>query len=102
MIEYVFTKKTKVRDDRYDCGCNMFGENCNMGTIIGVVENSYSGVLVIALGNVFLVERSGRGDYVKEWGDPCTERLPERGTTREKGSKADPTAAGDSETERAE
>lgn len=66
------------------------------------VRYSYSGVLVIALGNVFLVERSGRGDYVKERGDPCTERLPERGTTREKGSKADPTAAGDSETERAE
>lgn len=79
----------------------MFGENRNIKTIIDLFENSYSGVLVIAL-NVFLVERSGRGDYVKERGDPCSERLPERGTTRERGSKADPTAAGDSETERAE
>lgn len=98
----MYLPKNKVREDRYDCGCNMFDKNFNMGTIIDVVENSYSGVLVIALGNVFLVERSGRGDYVKERGDPCTERLPERGTTGERGSKADPTAAGDSETERAE
>lgn len=69
--------------------------------MVDLVENCYNGVLVKALGNLFLVEGSGRGDYVKERGDPCTERLPERGTTGERGPNADPNAAGDSETERA-
>lgn len=71
-------------------------------TIFIICQIKTGTILLTALGNLFLVEGSGRGDCAKERGDPCTERLPERGTTGERGPTAGPDAAGDSETERAE
>lgn len=47
-------------------------------------------------------EGGGRGDSVKERGDPVAKRLPERGPAGEGGSEAYPDATGHAEAQRAE
>lgn len=58
--------------------------------------------IVVSICPVLLAERSGRGHFVKEWGDPGPEGLPEGGSAGEGGPEADPDPAGGGETAGAE